>query len=96
MPTAEIADKRRLFDLFSTLRVNVQRFRGGLVFKAHRLLYHSRLENNKEEEGESEIADKRRLFDLFSTLWVRIPGRMPGACVRHASVPVFPCHVQPL
>ena len=27
---------------------------------------------------------------------VRIPGRMPGACVRHAFVPVFPCHVQPL
>jgi hypothetical protein len=24
---------------------------------------------------------------------VRIPGRMPGACVLHASVPVFPCHV---
>ena len=27
---------------------------------------------------------------------VRIPGRMPGACVLHASLPVFPCHVQPL
>ena len=27
---------------------------------------------------------------------VRIPGRMPGACVLHASVPAFPCHVQPL
>jgi hypothetical protein len=26
----------------------------------------------------------------------RIPGRMPGACVLHASVPVFPCQVQPL
>jgi len=25
------------------LRINVQRFRGGLVFKAHRLLYHSTL-----------------------------------------------------
>ena len=32
--------------------VNVQRFRGGLVFKAHRLLYHSTRmrESNKEEE----------------------------------------------
>ena len=32
--------------------INVQRFRGGLVFKAHRLLYHlnSRLESNQEEE----------------------------------------------
>ena len=27
---------------------------------------------------------------------VRIPGPMPGACVLHASVLVFPCHVQPL
>ena len=27
---------------------------------------------------------------------VRIPGRMPGACVLHAFVPVFPCRVQPL
>jgi len=27
---------------------------------------------------------------------VRIPGRMPGACVRHVFAPVFPCHVQPL
>jgi len=32
---------------------NVQRFRGGLVFKAHRLCVslNSRLESNKEEEG---------------------------------------------
>jgi len=29
-----------------------KRFRGGLVFQAHRLLYHSRLESNKEEEEE--------------------------------------------
>ena len=27
----------------------------------------------------------------------RMPGAcMPGACVLHASVPTFPCHVQPL
>ena len=33
---------------------NVQRFRGGLVFKAHRLCVslNSRLESNKEEEKE--------------------------------------------
>jgi len=33
--------------------INVQRFRGGLVFKAHRLgvSLNSRLESNKEEEG---------------------------------------------
>jgi hypothetical protein len=29
---------------------NVERFRGGLVSQAHRLVYHSRLEGNKEEE----------------------------------------------
>ena len=25
----------------------------------------------------------------------KIPGHMPGVCVLHAAVPVFPCHVQP-
>ena len=35
------------------LYINVQRFRGGLVFKAHRLCVslNSRLESDKEEEG---------------------------------------------
>jgi len=35
-----------------TIHRNVQRFRGGLVFKAHRLCVslNSRLESNKEEE----------------------------------------------
>jgi hypothetical protein len=28
---------------FQLMHINVQRFRGGLVFKAHRLLYHSTL-----------------------------------------------------
>ena len=27
---------------------------------------------------------------------VRFPGRTPGACILHAYVTVFPCHVQPL
>jgi len=31
------------FKSFKLLHRNVQRFRGGLVFKAHRLLYHSTL-----------------------------------------------------
>ena len=37
--------------------INVQRFRGGFVFKAHRLCKspNSRLESNKEEE-EEEVA----------------------------------------
>ena len=31
-----------------------------------------------------------------ASLPVRSPGRMPVACVHHAFVPVFPCHVRPL
>ena len=43
--------RRRVLEPFSLLR-NVQRFRGGLVFKARRLCVslNSRLESNKEEE----------------------------------------------
>ena len=42
-------------DVGFVLHINVQRFRGGLVFKAHRLCVslNSRLESNKEEEGEA-------------------------------------------
>jgi len=38
--------------------INVQRFRGGLVFKAHRLCVslNSRLESNKEEEEKIPIS----------------------------------------
>ena len=42
------------------LHRNVQRFRGGLVFKAHRLVYHSTL-------GLREIAKKRRWACLDAT-----------------------------
>ena len=47
---------------FNTRRVvyrNLQRFRGGLVFKAHRLCVslNSRLESNKEEEGDDDDDD---------------------------------------
>ena len=35
---------RRVFRPFQLLRRNVNRFRGGLVFKAHRLVYHSTLD----------------------------------------------------
>jgi len=48
---------------------NVQRFRGGLVFKAHRLCVslNSRLESNKEEEeGLSPILHARDLFSHLS------------------------------
>jgi len=48
------------------LRRNVKRFRGGLVFKGHRLLHHSTLgvrviilESNKEEEEEEDAGRTR-------------------------------------
>ena len=34
---------------------NVQRFRGGLVFKAHMILYYSRLESNSKEEDVMQL-----------------------------------------
>ena len=41
-------------DLDQLLYINVQRFRGGLVFKAHRILYHSTVDSRvikKKREG---------------------------------------------
>ena len=54
------------------LRINVKRFQGGLVFKAHRLVYHStlslratsKLESNKEEEKEEGIRFRVWAFHL--------------------------------
>jgi len=49
------------------LHRNVQRFRGGLVFKAHRLCVslNSGLESNKEEEeGSGQTSDRQREFNL--------------------------------
>jgi len=51
------------------LHRNVQRFRGGLVFKAHRLFnsLESRLESNKEEEEEERrtAVSRQRYADAF-------------------------------
>ena len=47
----------------SVLLRNVNRFRGGLVFKAHRLV--SRLESNKEDEEEGGIQDLKELADAL-------------------------------
>ena len=33
--------------------------------------------------------------EVWRSMSVMIPGHMPGACVLHAYVPVFPSHVQP-
>ena len=54
-----------------SLHRNVQRFRGGLVFKAHRLCVslNSRLESNKEEKKKGTIPDCRasdRCWDSLS------------------------------
>jgi len=44
-------------EIIQLLHINVQRFRGGLVFKVHRLCVslNSRLESNKEEDAEEMI-----------------------------------------
>ena len=34
---------------------DVERFRGGLVFEAHRFLYHSTLSSSNKEEGEAPV-----------------------------------------
>jgi len=44
------------------LHRNVQRFRGGLVFKAHRLLYHSPLALGVLKKKRRRRACKRRRF----------------------------------
>jgi len=58
----------------------VQRFRGGLVFKAHRLCVslNSRLESNKEEEGVASCHSRpsrcQRRF-CFGKVDIRLPGK---------------------
>ena len=42
---------RKVWGYEQLLRRNVKRFRGGLVFKAHRLVYRWRVINKGEEEG---------------------------------------------
>jgi len=53
---------------FTSLRRNVKRFRGGLVFKAHRLVYHlrvikkkRRLTSREPERREAPIPSQPRL-----------------------------------
>ena len=46
------------------LHRNVQRFRGGLVFKAHRLLYHSTLGlrvKKKKKDLEADLGEEARV-----------------------------------
>ena len=54
------------------LHINVQRFRGGLVFKAHRLCVslNSRLESNKEEEPDDDIGRGMHEGDARDRLFV--------------------------
>jgi len=52
--------------LLQLLHRNVKRFRGGLVFKAHRLLYHSTL-------GLRVIKKKRRTFLSWSIMRMSLP-----------------------
>ena len=43
------------------LRRNVNRFRGGLVFKAHRLVYHSRVIKKKKKGVGGTLGSEARL-----------------------------------
>ena len=57
-------DSQRPSELRQLLHRNVQRFRGGLVFKAHRLLHHSALglrviKKEKKERERLSVMQKR-------------------------------------
>jgi len=49
----------------------MKRFRGGLVFKAHRLLYHFRLESNKEVFKAHRLL-YLRLIDFCTNVGLRV------------------------
>ena len=50
-----LVERGRRFSIYEQLpRRKVKRFRGGLVSKAHRRVYHSRLESKKEEEKKAQ------------------------------------------
>jgi len=57
----EVGGKRGWTEEVQLLHRNVQRFRGGLVFKAHRIFVslNSRLESNKEEKTKYERGRER-------------------------------------
>ena len=61
----------KLHQSYTGRRRNEQRFRGGLVFKAHRLLFHSTL-------GWSVIQKKREGAPLASEEGTAPPRRMEG------------------
>ena len=69
---------------------NVQRFRDGLVFKAHRLCasLNSRLESNKEETPSSSAGSPRDDGPPRRKVDVRVPGK--GNSNSHGARPVHP------
>ena len=87
LPIDATARRNRLRE--SGVSRNVKRFRAGLVFKAHRRLYHSTL-------GSRVIKRKKKK----SGAGFRKSGRLraPLLChqVQDAKLAVFSCHVQPL
>jgi len=73
------------FSIEELLHRNVKRFRGGLVFKAHRLSYHSTLGlGNKEEEKVPEARSSRGR--TCATAAPRHPGT-PKCCPAAAAFP---------
>ena len=79
------------------LRINVKRFRGGLVFKAHRLVYHStlgwRVIKKKKRRLKPEVGlqlvplvKPRSLVPFSRKVDVRLPGK--GNSNSHGARPV--------
>ena len=54
------------------LRRNLKLFRGGLVFKAHRLLYDSTLGSKVMKKEEEEVADSASIIYIYIYLYMYI------------------------
>ena len=63
------------------MKWNVQRFRGGLVIKAHRLFYHSTLDlrviMKKKKKKRYEAARRRTVLAAFNTVQGYLPHKKP-------------------
>ena len=67
------------------LRRNVKRFRGGLVFKAHRLVYHSRVIKKKKDLLGGRVhllqAVDQAVLELVDALLLRVQHELVHLCV---------------
>jgi len=81
-PAVVLQLPRHILNLRTT---NVERFRGGLVFKAHRLLYHSTLglDSNKEEEEGFDRGVLRHVERLHAAVVLQLPVECCFLCARY-------------